>query len=94
MQSLMHVHLPANIVLHCVQVTDKTPIVVSETDANTLSHTHVVREIRPCFRCLHAQARLAFHSPQTTCQKAFTGQYPLFVFCSALACPLYRYVGH
>lgn len=61
MQSLIHTHLAADIVLHCVQATDKPPI-VSETDANTLSHTHVVRAMRPCFRRLHAQARLAFHS--------------------------------
>lgn len=81
MQSLIHTHLPADIVLHCVLATDKPPIVVSETDANTLFHTHVAREIRLDFRHLQAQARLAFHGTQTTCLKAFTGQYPLYGLC-------------
>lgn len=67
MQSLIHAHLPANIVFCCVQATDKPPIVVSETHASTLA----AREMRLCFRRLHAQARLAFHVPQTAYQKAF-----------------------
>lgn len=71
MQSLIHTHLPADIVLHCVQATDKPPIVVSETDTNTLSHTHVAREVRLRFRCLHAQARLAFHYHTNHLSKGF-----------------------
>lgn len=46
MQSWIHTHLPADIVLHYVQAADKPPIVVSETDASALSHTHVAREAR------------------------------------------------
>lgn len=40
MQSLIHAHLPADIVLCSVQAADKPPIVVSETHANTHSHSH------------------------------------------------------
>lgn len=83
MQSLMHAHLPADIVLRHEQAADKPPIVVLQTYTLTLSHTN--GGIGPCFRRLYAQARLAFGFSQTTCQ------HSLFVFSSVLACPLYRY---
>lgn len=44
MQSLIHAHLPADIVLCRVQAVDKPAIVVSETHANTHSPAHTQSE--------------------------------------------------
>lgn len=66
MQNLIHAHLPADIVLCHVQAADKPPIVVSETHANTLSHTLSRPETygSALDLCMHKQDWLfIFHKP-------------------------------
>lgn len=62
MQSLIHTHLPA-ILSSAVYRPQTNLLLLSQkhTPTHTLSLTHTVREIRLCFRHVHAQARLAFH---------------------------------
>lgn len=90
MQSLIHAHLPADIVFCRVQAADKPPIVVSETHASTLTQSEKSGSALDV--CMHKQDWL-FMSHKQPVKRLFTGQHSLFVFCLASACPLYRHAG-